>query len=155
MPRLLAIIPEDGWALVSDGDTIFFVHPPFHSSDRLPVPEATLVEAIAMHGYEAEPNVPEESWERTDERIREIMSSSRDCEKLPTDSELLVRMLQSGPPSVLTGLMDSAADWLAKGNLGAAEHALKALLTEKRVKHSKALLDRAIALSQRLDELRD
>ena len=62
MPRLLAIIPEDGWALVSDGDTIFFVHPPFHSSDRLPVPEATLVEAIALHGYEAEPNVPEESW---------------------------------------------------------------------------------------------
>ena len=83
------------------------------------------------------------------------MRSSRDCEKLPTDSELLARMLQSGPPSVLTGLLDSVDDWLAKGNLGAAEHAPKALLTEDRVKQSKVLLDRAIALSHKLDELRD
>jgi hypothetical protein len=75
---------------------------------------------------------------------------------LPTDGEILARMLRSGPLSVLTGLLDRIEDdWLAKGDLHAADHALKALLTEDRVKSSKALLDRALALHQRLEDLRD
>jgi hypothetical protein len=154
MPRLLAIIPEDGWVMVREGETIFFVRPPFRSSERVPVPEATLGDAISLHGYEAQPNAPEEPWTDVVERIREIMARSR--ESLPPDGELLARILRSGPPSVLTGLLDRIeADWLVKGNLRAAESGLKALLAEDRVKSDRALLDRALALRQKLDDLRD
>lgn len=156
MPRLLATIPEDGWALVREGEAIFFVRPPFRSSERIPVPEATLANAVSQHGYEVQPNAPEESWAHTIERIREIMACVRAPESLPTDGEILARMLRSGPLSVLTGLLDRIEDdWFAKGDLRVAEHALKALLTEDRVKSSKGLLDRALALRQRLDDLRD
>lgn len=156
MPRLLAIIPEDGWALVREGETIVFVRPPFRSSERVPVPEATLADAIALHGYEAQPDVPEESWARTVERIREVMARVRVPGSVPPDSELLARMLRIGPPSVPAGLLDRIeGDWLAKGDLRAAEHALKALLAEDRVKSSKELLDRALVLRQKLDDLRD
>lgn len=154
MPRLLAIIPEDGWAMVREGETIFFVRPPFRSSERVPVPEATLGDAISLHGYEAQPDAPEEPWTHAVERIREIMARAR--ESLPPDGELLARMLRSGPPSVLMGLLDRIEDdWLEKGDLRAADNGLKALLAEDRVKSSRALLDRALALRQRLDDLRD
>jgi hypothetical protein len=156
MPRLLAIIPEDGWAMVREGETIFFVRPPFRSSERVPVPEATLADAITLHSYEAQPDAPEEPWARTVERIRELMARVRERGSLPPDGELLARMLRSGPISVLTGLLDRIEnDWFMKGDLRAAEHALKALLAEDRVKSDKALLDRALALRQRLDDLRD
>jgi len=155
MPRLLAIIPEDGWAIAREDKTIFFVRPPFRSSERVPVSEATLADAISLHGYEAQPDALEESWANAVERIREIMVRAREAGSLPPDGELLARMLRSGPPSLLTGLMDRIEnDWFAKGDLRAAEHALKVLLAEDRVKSSKELLDRALALHQRLDDLR-
>lgn len=53
MPRLLAIIPEDGWALVREGERIVFIRPPFRSSERLSVGEMTRAGAVALHGYEA------------------------------------------------------------------------------------------------------
>ena len=155
MPTLLAIIPEDGWALVREGETIFFVRPPYRSSERVPVPEAVLADAISLHGYDAQPDGPEESWSRTVERIREITARVRTHESLPTDGEILARMLRNGPPSVLTGLLDRIEDWFAKGDLRAAEQALKALLSEDRVKSNKALLNRALALRLKLDDLRD
>ena len=155
MPKLLAIIPEDGWAMVREDKTIFFVRPPFRSSERVPVSEATLADAISLHGYAAQPDAPEESWASAVERIREIMVRARQTGSLPPDGELLARMLRSGPPSVLSGLLDRIEnDWFAKADLRAAEHALKALLAEDRVKSSKVLLDRALALRQQLDDLR-
>ena len=154
MPKLLAIIPEDGWALVREGDAIFFIRPPFRSSERVPVPEAVLGDAISLHGYEAQPDAPDEPWTQTVERIREIMARTR--ESFPPDSELLARMLRSGPVSVLTGFLDRIdGDWLEKGDLRAADSGLKALLAEERVKSDRALLDRVLALRQRLDDLRD
>jgi hypothetical protein len=156
MPRLLAIIPEDGWAMVREDETIFFVRPPFRRSERVPVPEATLADAISLHGYEAQPDAPEESWASAVERIRAIMARVHEHRSLPPDGEILARMLRSGPPSVLTGLLDRIEnDWFARGDLRAAEHALKTLLAEDRVTSSKALRDRALALRQRLDDLRD
>lgn len=155
MPRLLAIIPEDGWAMVREDETIFFVRPPFRRSERVPVPEATLADAVSLHGYEAQLDAPEESWSSAVERIREIMARVHSNRSLPSDGEILSRMLRSGPPSVLTGLLDRIEkQWFATGDLRAAERALKALLAEDRVKSSKVHLDRALALHQRLDDLR-
>jgi hypothetical protein len=75
---------------------------------------------------------------------------------MPSDGELLFRMLRSGPRSVLTGLLDRIENqWFATGDLRAAERALKALLAEDRVRGDKELLDRALAFHQRLDDLRD
>jgi hypothetical protein len=155
MPRLLAIIPEDGWAMVREGSTIFFVRPPFRRSERVPVPEVTLSDAISLHGYEAQ-DAPEESWSGAVERIREIMTRVHENRSLPSDGEILSRLMRSGPPSVLAGLLDRIEkEWLVKGNLRAAGRALKALLAEDRVKSSKVLFDRALALHQRLDDLRE
>jgi len=150
MPRLLAILHEDGWALVREGATIFFVRPPFRS------PETALADAVSLHGYEAQPDAPAESWTCTVERIRQIMTGERERASLPTNDELLARMLRSGPLSVLTGLLDKINDdWLVNGDLPTVEHALKTLLTEDRVKNSEALLERVRALHQRLEYLRD
>jgi len=155
MPRLLAIIPEDGWAMVREEETIFFVRPPFRSSERVPVPEATLADAVALHGYEARMDAPEESWAGAVERIRQIMANVHENRTLPSDAEMLSRMLRSGPPSVLTGLLDRIENaWLATGDLRAADRALRALLAEDRVKTDNVLLDRALALRLRLDDLR-
>jgi hypothetical protein len=155
MPRLLAIIPEDGWAMVREEETIFFVRPPFRRSERVPVSEATLADAVALHGYEARLDAPEESWSGAVDRIREIMARVHENRTLPSDSEMLSRMMRSGPPSVLTGLLDRIEnDWLATGDLRAADRALDALLAEDRVKTNKVLLDRALALRVRLKGLR-
>jgi hypothetical protein len=156
MPTLLAIIPEDGWAMVREDETIFFVRPPFRKSERVPVPDVTLADAVSLHGYEARLDAPEESWSGVVERIREVMARVHENRSLPSDGELLSRMLRSGPPSVLTGLLDRIEnEWFATGDLRAAERALKALLAEDRVTSSKVLRDRALALRQRLDDLRD
>lgn len=156
MPRLMAIIPEDGWAMVREGGTIFFVRPPFRRAERVPVTEATLADAVAVHGYEALCNPPEESWAEAVERIRSRMVQVNKDKNLPSNAELLSRALRSGPPSVLNGLLDRVENqWLAKGDLRAAERALKALLAEERVKNDKSLLDRALLQRQRLDDLRE
>lgn len=156
MPRLLAIIPEDGWAMVREDEMIFFVRPPFRKSERVPVPTSTLADAISVHGYEAQFDAPEESWSHVVERIREIMAHVEENRSSPPNGEVLSRVLRSGPFSVLTGLLDRVEnEWLATGNRRAAERALKALLAEDRVRNDEALLDRALTLRQRLDDLRD
>lgn len=156
MPTLLAILPEDGWAMVREDETIFFVRPPFRKSERVPVPESTLANAISLHGYEARLDAPEEPWSGVVERIRAIMARVHENRSLPSDGELLCRMLRSGPRSVLTGLLDRIeSQWLATGDLRAAERALKALLAEDRVRGDKGLLDRVLALHDRLDDLRE
>lgn len=156
MPKLLAIIPEDGWAMVQEGETIFFVRPPFRKPERVPISGATLADAIAAHGYEAQVDAPVESWADVIERIHEAMVSVNKGKNLPSDGEILSRMLRSGPPSVLTGLLDTVEhEWLARGDLKAAERALKALFVEDRVKNNKALLDRALQARRKLDELYD
>jgi hypothetical protein len=152
----LAIIPEDGWAMAREDETIFFVRPPFRRSERVPVPAVSLADAVSLHGYEAQRGAPEESWSSAVERIREIMARVNEHTSLPSDGELLTRMLRSGPQSLLTGLMDRVeTQWLATGDLRTAERALKALLAEDRVKYTKMLLDRALTLDLRLDTLRD
>lgn len=156
MPKLIAIIPEDGWAMVREDETIFFVRPPFRKSERVPVPTSTLADATSVHGYEAQLDAPEESWSRVVERIREIMAHVEENRSSPPNEEILSRVLRSGPPSVLTGLLDRVEnEWLASGNRRAAECALKALLAEDRVRNDTSLLDRALRLRQRLDDLRN
>jgi len=156
MPRLLAIIPEDGWAMVREGQTTFFLRPPFRNAERVPVSEATLADAVAVHGYEASPDAPEESWAEAVERIRGIMVHANEDRELPSNMELLSRVLRSGPLSVLTALLDRVdQEWLPRSDMRAADRALKALFAEDRVKNDRVLLERALQLRQRLDHLRD
>lgn len=155
MPKLLAIIAEDGWSMVRDGETIFFLRPPFRASERVPVPESTLADAVALHGYAAVPEAPEEPWANVIERIQALMARvSEGCDS-PSNDELLFRLLQNGPPSVLTALLDKVEhEWLARRDMRSAERALAALFAERRGKKDEILLNRALALRERLDKLR-
>lgn len=156
MPRLLAVIPEDGWALVSDDDTIYFVRPPFRKLDRVPVSEATLADAVAVHGYEARDDAPEESWTDVVERIHANMIRLDGSKSLPSNSEMLSRLVNSSPQTVLIGILDRIErEWLVRGDLRTANRALSALLAADRVKDDKQLLQRALLLLQRIIELRD
>jgi hypothetical protein len=93
MTRLLALIPEDGFAMLREGETIFFVRPPF--TTRVEVSEATLADAIAIHGYDRQPAAPKESWEAAIERVRGIMAGL--AKDLPSNAELLARLLKVLP----------------------------------------------------------
>ena len=48
---LRALLPDDGWGIVEDGGTLFWVRPPY---DRPPTkaPADTAERAIRLHGYE-------------------------------------------------------------------------------------------------------
>jgi len=89
--------------------------------------------------------MPEKSWDLVIERICEIMCGVRAPEDMPPDRDLLARVLRSGPPSVLTGLLDRLEGGLFP-DLPAAEKALRALLAEDRVKSNPEWLSRALAL---------
>ncbi len=155
MPRLLALIPEDGWAMVREGETIFFVRPPFRNSERVPVSETTYADAVAVHGYTTQPDAPDEPWTNAVERIRKLMADLNAGKNLPSNRELQSRIVRSGPQSVLIGLLDMIErEWLAKGDTRVAEQTLKVFFAEDRVKSDKVLLNRALQLWDRLDELR-
>jgi hypothetical protein len=156
MPRLLATIPEDGWALVREGGVIYFVRPPFRKSERIPVSEATLADAVAVHGYESRDDAPDEPWLDVVERIHASMTRLNANTSLPSNADMLSRLVSSGPQSVLTGLLDTIErQWLVKGELRIAQRALAALNAADRVKDDKQLLQRTSILLQRLLELYD
>jgi hypothetical protein len=156
MPKLLAIIPEDGWAMVTEGERIFFLRPPFRSADRVPVSRHTLADAVALYGYQTHPGLPDEPWNQVIFRIRKMMVDAYGAQPLPADLDLVTRALRTGPESIITSLLDKIdGEWLAKGELAAATKALRVLLAENRVRNSPVLIGRALASRQRLDELRD
>jgi hypothetical protein len=103
--RLLAVIPEDGFAMIRDGDAIVFVRPPFQ--DRVEVSEATLADALAVHGYQRQPTAPEESWEEVIQRVRGIMAAL--AKDLPSNAELLARLRRVLPGAFLERAEKSAA----------------------------------------------
>jgi hypothetical protein len=75
MPKLLAIVPEDGWAFVHEAAGIVAVCPPFLARQRCVVPEAIVADAVTHHGFQAVPEAPEESWSGIIARIREAMAA--------------------------------------------------------------------------------
>lgn len=72
MARLIALIPEDGWAMIRDTGTLFFVRPPFDK--QVPLSESALAYAVAVAGYELVPDAPDEQWEAAIDRIRSRMA---------------------------------------------------------------------------------
>lgn len=91
MPTLLAIVPEDGCALVRDGERLLFVTAPFGEACRTEVPPEVLEEGIVLHGYEPIVGAPDESWSVCIGRIRARMSAGA-----PSRVELVDRLRAIG-----------------------------------------------------------
>jgi hypothetical protein len=148
MPRLLALIPEDGFAIVRDGESAVFVRPPFAADARHVVTEAVVFAAIGRHGYEAQPEAPEEPWSSVVERIRATMTRVPFTEM--NNAEALRRSLAAGPASLFYSLVERIErDWLA-GDRAAAERAVAALLANDRVARDPILLGRVQACAHEL-----
>lgn len=91
MPALLALAPEDGAALVREGERLLFVSAPFGEACRTEVPPEVLEEGIALHGYEPVVGAPDEAWPACVTRIKARMAVGA-----PSRAELLDRLRAIG-----------------------------------------------------------
>jgi hypothetical protein len=88
--RLVALIPEDGFAILRDGTQLLFTRPPFLSFDS--IGESALENALTRYGYDAI-DAPEESRSEAIARIQRVMASR----PAPGNAELLERLRKVRP----------------------------------------------------------
>lgn len=151
MPKLIATIDSDGWAIVRDGEALIFVQPPFDETKRQGAFDLGDQELVAI-GYTLIADAPEESWQAVADRIRGRMETF--YVNLPPVKQQLERLLRYGPPSVLEELIKKIENvWLPRMELKAAQRALNALGHEKRVIENVQLRERVLKLEAHLEAL--
>jgi hypothetical protein len=144
MPQLIALLPEDGWAFVKEGDRFVLVHPPFRTVDRRVAPEPIVSDAILHHSFmKASPDVPDEPWADVIARIRGEMQ----CAASAGAGSFVDRALGIVPMTMIEAILDDVErSLIPQRKLDGAERALRRLLLEERVRAHATILARAIGL---------
>jgi hypothetical protein len=100
MPTLLAIIPEDGIALVRDGGAeggdLFAIAAPFRFEERQRLPWSAFAIAVVAHGYQEVREGPFDTWEDMVTRIKAFMVASHPG-PVPSSADLLARLRRLRP----------------------------------------------------------
>lgn len=153
MPRLLAVVPIDAWALLEEDDRVVVVHPPFLAADRRVVPRDLIADAVAHHGYRAVNGAVDESWALAIARIRR--EAHRDTPGSPGDTEtFLKRALAVITPETIHWLLDRIETQTLGASVDDASRALRKLLSAPQVQANPVLVARIAALMERADTLR-
>lgn len=112
MATLLALIPEDGLALVRDGGgeggDLFAIAAPFRFEDRQHLPWSAYDAAIMEHGYREVEEGPFDSWGDMVAKIKALMVATHHG-PVPSSVELLER-LRRVRPDLLGGVRSTLLD---------------------------------------------
>lgn len=145
MPRLVALLPEDGWAFVRDGESLVVVHPPFRTVDRRVAPEPVVADAVLHHGFlDVAAASPDETWPEVIRRIRDAMRHA--VGDPAVRGSFVNRALGVVPMAMITAILDDLErDWIPH-KLAPAEAVLHRLLSEERVWADRMIHVRVIKL---------
>ena len=147
MIRLLAFVPEDGWAYVQADGRISLIRPPYTSTQRSAADLDTIEKAVGQHGFQAmdqEFSGWAELIQFLNDQVRQARASTG---PVSTEETLRAEMLRLAPTGILSGYLDRVeSQWLPTGQLDAAESLLQAMLAVARVQQGQALLLRTSKL---------
>ena len=97
--RLLASIPEDGYAIVRDVDSIFLLRPPYDRASRIALLPNDVRDAVTKHGFIAE-NVDFASYAEIIEHLEMQIARSREESGIPQEAPL-IDALALAPPEII------------------------------------------------------
>jgi hypothetical protein len=104
--KLVASVPEDGDAIVCEGDSTFLLRPPYTRASRVALTPADVQEAITKHGFTAE----DTGFANYDDLIAHLerqIERSREDSGIPLPQKLpLVDTLALAPASVIKGFLE-------------------------------------------------
>ena len=134
MIRLLAFVPEDGWAYVQADGRISLIRPPYTSTQRSAADLDTIEKAVGQHGFQAmdqEFSGWAELIQFLNDQVRQARASTG---PVSTEETLRAEMLRLAPTGILSGYLDRVeSQWLPSGQLDAAESLLQEMLALDRV----------------------
>lgn len=143
MLELLALAPEDGWAFVRTGESIWLVRPPYSRSDYCPVSEHALEKGVTRHGFSAcERGFAD--WRELVDFLNEEVRKSREARGEQIVREGLgAQMMQFAPVDVLDRFLGRVeTELLPSGSWEPAERLLIDMLRLPQVHQNPRLLAR-------------
>lgn len=100
MATLLALVPEDGIALIRDGGgeggDLFAIAAPFRFEDRQRLPWSAYDAALDRHGYREVEEGPFDSWGDMVTRIKALMVANHPG-PVPSSADLIARLRRIRP----------------------------------------------------------
>ena len=142
--ELQAIVPEDGWAFVRQGERVFLVRPPYQRAQIAEVSADSIERALSVHGFEASSR-SFANWDDLIEYLRgEIV---RAAEARPRMDDPARRLLRHAPRDVLENYLDRVAtELIPSAKWDAAADLLRVMLALDIVIKDAALLRRTSEL---------
>ncbi|MCY2990110.1 MAG: hypothetical protein NTY19_19885 [Planctomycetota bacterium] len=143
MLKLLAVAPEDGWAFVRTGESIWLVRPPYSRSNTSPVSERVLEKGVTRHGFSAcERGFAD--WRELVEFLNEEVRKSREARGEQIVREGLgAQLLQFAPDDVLGRFLSRVeTELLPAGSWEPAERLLIDMLRLPQVRQNPGILAR-------------
>jgi len=143
MLKLLAVAPEDGWAFVRTGESIWLVRPPYSRSNTSPVSEHVLEKGVTRHGFFA-CDRGFADWRELVEFLNEEVRKSREARGEQIVREGLgAQMLQFAPDDVLDRFLSRVeTELLPAGSWEPAERLLIDMLRLPQVRQNPGILAR-------------
>ena len=156
MLELMAHAPDDGWAFVRDGDTIFLLRPPYQDN-RLAVRMEDVERAVTVHGYLATNlsfATERDLVQHLSDEIVRRWPPKEDPEALRDD------LLRLADPGEIDVFLDEAGAWLRDGRVADAGALLNRLFAAEKLTHEHrrriaALLEAGRAWQEARDQVKD
>jgi len=147
MLELLAISPEDGWAVVQSDGKATLIRPPYSGANRQTVTADDVEAAVNKHGFSAASESFDTWKELVDSLERQVAQSRQGLDRNLSDEELGKAVLRDAPTEILRQFLDRAErEWLPQGKWSALENMLLDILTLPQAKDDGQLFERAQAL---------
>ena len=110
--KLLAVLPEDGYAIVREAESIFLLRPPYERASRVALIENDVQDAVMKHGFTAE-NAEFANYPELIAHLEKEIERSREESGIPLPKEApLVEALSIAPPEVIRGFLRRTEDEL-------------------------------------------
>jgi len=145
--KVVAIAPDDGWAFIVKGDSVFLLRPPYLSSNIIEVSEEAVERAISSLGFDR----CEVTFSSIVEVVRylkeEYIKSMKDRGiKIPS-SEKLKDIMKYATDNILLEYLDKAKNELIpRGKLDAAASLAFDLIELEKVKSNPKMLRMAVEI---------
>lgn len=99
--QLLASIPQDGYAIMREGDSVFLLRPPYDLASRVVLRQDDVHDAVLKHGFNAE-DTAFASYADLIDHLERQLQRSREESGIPVPDEAPLReALALAPPEVI------------------------------------------------------
>ncbi|HWM95267.1 MAG TPA: hypothetical protein VN493_31220 [Thermoanaerobaculia bacterium] len=146
MLKLLASMPQDGWAFVGKGEETLLVRPPYQRRTLRPVPAEAVEKAVQHHGFVAQEAVFPD-WASLVAHLEErYLAARREKGSEIPDVEEVRSLLHLAPSYILADYLDRVESELLPREWKAVQELMTYLLGVQTVKDDPGLYERTLYL---------